>query len=345
MGILLAIIIFGFIVAFHEFGHFILAKVNHIQVFDFSVGFGPSILHKKIGETTYNLRIIPLGGMCQMGEDNAEGEQGNFNEKPVWARMLVILAGPFFNFILAFLLAVILVGMTGYDKPVIGNAMQGYPAQKAGLKKGDEVISINGRKIHLWREISLNNAMHPGEKVHMVYRRDGKERSVEITPQKQEDGSYLLGISPTESFYTKANPVTAMQYGLYEVTYSVRSTLDGLKLLIYRKIGIEQLSGPVGIGSIVNESYNESKDYGMKAVVMTMLSLAILLSANLGVMNLLPIPALDGGRFLFLLIEAVRRKRLPPEKEGFVHLVGMGLLLILMAFVMYNDITKLISGS
>ena len=119
MGIILAILIFGFIVAFHEFGHFIVAKLNHIQVFDFSIGFGPSILHKTVGETTYNLRIIPLGGMCQMGEDTAEGEKGNFNEKPVWVRMLVVLAGPFFNFILAFLLAVILIGMTGYDKPMI----------------------------------------------------------------------------------------------------------------------------------------------------------------------------------------------------------------------------------
>ena len=344
MGIILAILIFGFIVAFHEFGHFIVAKLNHIQVFDFSIGFGPSIWHKTVGETTYNIRVIPLGGMCQMGEDSAEGEKGNFNEKSVWARMLVILAGPFFNFILAFLLAVILIGMCGYDKPVIGEAMDGYPAQEAGLKAGDEVISINGRHIHLWREISLNNAMHPGETVHMVYRRDGKKLETIIEPQKQEDGSYLLGISPTEEFYTKANPFTVVKYGYYEVHYSIRSTLDGLRLLLYRKIGVDQLSGPIGIGSIVNSSYQESKSYGAKVVVMTMLSLAILLSANLGVMNLLPIPALDGGRFLFLLIEAVRGKRIPPEKEGFVHLIGMGLLLILMAFVMYNDITRLISG-
>lgn len=344
MGIILAILIFGFIVAFHEFGHFIIAKLNHIQVFDFSIGFGPSILHKTVGETTYNLRIIPLGGMCQMGEDTPEGEKGNFNEKSVWVRMLVVLAGPFFNFILAFLLAVILIGMTGYDKPVIGKVMDHYPAQEAGLQAGDEVISINGRRIHLWREISLNNAMHPGETVRLVYERNNERKTVTIEPAKQDDGSYLLGISPTEEFYTKPNALTAVKYGYYEVAYSVRSTIDGLKMLLYRKIGVGQLSGPIGIGSIVNESYNESKAYGAKVVLMTMLSLAILLSANLGVMNLLPIPALDGGRILFLLIEAVRHKRIPPEKEGFVHLVGMGLLLLLMAFVMYNDITKLLGS-
>ena len=344
MGIIIAILIFGFIVAFHEFGHFIVAKLNHIQVFDYSIGFGPSILHKTIGETTYNLRVIPLGGSCSMGEDSAEGEKGNFNEKPVWARMLVIAAGPFFNFILAFFLAVILVGMAGYDKPVIGQVMDGYPAQEAGLKAGDEVYSLNGRRIHLWREISLNNAMHPGETVKVVYIRDGQKESAVIEPKKEKDGSYLLGITSMKQYYTKANPLTALQYGYYEVSYSVRSTIDGLKLLIYRKIGIDELSGPVGIGSIVNQSYNESKEYGARSVVMTMLSLSILLSANLGVMNLLPIPALDGGRLLFLIIEAVRRKRIPPEKEGIVHLVGMGLLLILMAFVMYNDIIKIVSG-
>ena len=344
MGIILAILIFGFIVAFHEFGHFIVAKINHIQVFDFSIGFGPSIIHKTVGETTYNLRIIPLGGMCQMGEDSAEGERGNFNDKPVWARMLVIFAGPFFNFILAFVISVILVGMTGYDKPVIGKVMDGYPAQEAGIRAGDEFLSLNGRRIHLWREISLNNAMHPGETVEVVYMRDGEKKTAVITPAKEEDGSYLLGVSPTEEFYTRANPVTALRYGYYEVAYSVRSTIDGLKMLLYRKIGLDQLSGPVGIGSIVNDSYQESKAYGARAVVMTMLSLAILLSANLGVMNLLPIPALDGGRLLFLIIEAVRRRRIPPEKEGLVHLAGMGLLLILMGFVMYNDIIKIVAG-
>ncbi len=344
MGIILAIIIFGFIVAFHEFGHFICAKLNHIQVFDFSVGFGPSILHKTVGETTYNLRIIPLGGMCQMGEDSAEGEMGNFNEKPVWARMLVIFAGPFFNFILAFLLAVILVGMTGYDKPVIGSVVHGYPAEQAGIRAGDEFISFNGKRIHLWREISLHNYTHPGEEVTVVYLRGGEKMSTTIKPRKEDDGSYLLGVNSSKNYYTKATPLKALQYGYYEVLYSVRSTIDGLKMLLYRKIGIKELSGPVGIGNIVNQTYNESSKYGTRVVVMTMLSLAILLSANLGVMNLLPIPALDGGRLLFLIIEAVRRKRIPPEKEGFVHLVGMGLLLLLMAVVMYNDIMRIVTG-
>ncbi len=344
MGIILAIIIFGFIVAFHEFGHFIVAKLNHIQVFDFSIGFGPSILHKTVGETTYNLRIIPLGGMCQMGEDSAEGEKGNFNEKPVWARMLVIFAGPFFNFILAFILSVILVGMTGYDQPVIGSVMDGYPAQEAGIKAGDEFISLNGKRIHLWREISLNNAMHPGEKVTVVYERNGERGKATITPKREDDGSFLLGVTPVEEYYTKATPLKALQYGWYEVSYSIRSTIDGLKMLLYRKIGLKELSGPVGIGNLVNESYNESSKYGVRAVVLTMLSLAILLSANLGVMNLLPIPALDGGRLLFLIIEAIRRKRIPPEKEGFVHLIGMGLLLLLMAVVMYNDIMRIVTG-
>ena len=345
MGIILAILIFGFIVMFHEFGHFIVAKKSGIQVFDFSIGFGPSILHWTRGETTYNLRPIPLGGYCAMGEDNAEGEKGNFNEKPVWVRMLVILAGPFFNFILAFLIGIILVASTGYDKPVIGEVESGFPAAEAGIQAGDEIVRMDGHKIHLWREITLHNTIHPGETVEVVYERDGKRHEVTVKPKKDEDGRYRLGVMPDKSYYTKANVLTAIQYGYYEVRYSVRSTIDGLKMLLYRKIGIKELSGPVGIGSFVNNSYKESRDYGARAVAVTMLSISLLISANLGVMNLLPIPALDGGRLLFLLIEAVRRKRIPPEKEGLVHLVGMGLLLLLMAVVMYNDITKIITGS
>ncbi len=344
MGIILAILIFGFIVMFHEFGHFIVAKKSGIQVFDFSIGFGPSILHWQRGETTYNIRPIPLGGFCAMGEDSAEGEKGNFNEKPVWVRMLVILAGPFFNFILAFLIGIILVGATGYDEPVIGDVMDNYPAAEAGIRPGDEIVSINGKRIHLWREITLNNAMYPGEKDDIVYERDGKRHEVTITPVKGEDGRYMMGIQARKEYYTKANVLTAIQYGFYEVKYSVRSTIDGLKMLLYRKIGIKELSGPVGIGNLVNNSYQESRSYGVKAVLMTMLSIALLISANLGVMNLLPIPALDGGRLLFMIIEAIRIKRIPPEKEGIVHLVGMALLLILMAIVMYNDITKIIAG-
>ena len=344
MGIILAILIFGFIVMFHEFGHFIVAKLNHIKVFDFSIGFGPSILHRQKGETTYNLRVIPLGGFCAMGEDNDENGKGNFNEKPVWVRMLVIFAGPFFNFILAFILGVILVAVTGYDKPVIGATIEGFPAEEAGLTAGDEIISLNGDRIHLWREITLNNMMNPGKEVTVVYDHKGEKKETVLKPKKDKDGSYLLGIRPTDEFYTKANPFTAVQYGYYEVGYSIRSTIDGLKMLVYRKIGIKELSGPIGIGSFVNDSYQQSKAYGAGAVVVTMLSLALLLSANLGVMNLLPIPALDGGRLLFLIIEAVRRKRIPPEKEGVVHFIGMALLLILMAFVMYNDIIKIIAG-
>ena len=186
--------------------------------------------------------------------------------------------------------------------------------------------------------------MHPGEKVTVVYERSGERGKATITPKREDDGSFLLGVTPVEEYYTKATPLKALQYGWYEVSYSIRSTIDGLKMLLYRKIGLKELSGPVGIGNLVNESYNESSKYGVRAVVLTMLSLAILLSANLGVMNLLPIPALDGGRLLFLIIEAIRRKRIPPEKEGFVHLIGMGLLLLLMAVVMYNDIIRIVTG-
>jgi regulator of sigma E protease len=181
---------------------------------------------------------------------------------------------------------------------------------------------------------------HPGETVDLVYERDGEKHETTITPKKDEDGNYLIGItSPAQ--YEKANLLTATQYGVYEVKFWICTTLESLKMLVMGDVGVDQLSGPVGIVSVVDETYQQSKSYGVIIVIMQMLNIGILLSANLGVMNLLPLPALDGGRLVFMIVEAIRGKRVPPDKEGWVHGIGMILLLALMAFVMFNDVKKL----
>lgn len=341
MGIILAILVFGIIVFIHELGHFLLAKANKIRVDEFSLGMGPRLISFVKGETRYSLKLLPLGGSCMMGEDDVDDtSEGSFNSKSVWARMSVVVAGAVFNFLLALIFSMIVIGYTGYDEPVISGVVEGFPAQEAGLTEGDRIVKMNNKKINIWREITYYNMFHPGETVKLIYERDGEKHEATITPKKDEDGNYLIGItSPAQ--YEKANLFTAVQYGVYEVKFWICTTLESLKMLVTGDVGVDQLSGPVGIVSVVDETYQQSKSYGVMVVIMQMLNIGILLSANLGVMNLLPLPALDGGRLVFMVVEAIRGKRVPPDKEGWVHGIGMILLLALMAFVMFNDVKKL----
>ena len=341
MGIILAILVFGLIIFIHELGHFLLAKANKIRVDEFSLGMGPRIVSFVKGETRYSLKLLPIGGSCMMGEDDAEDVgEGSFNSKSVWARMSVIVAGAVFNFLLALVCAMIVVGYTGYDAPIISEVIEGFPAEEAGIQAGDRIVKLNNKKINVWREITYHNMLHPGETLDVVYERNGVKYEATITPMQDEDGSYLIGIK-SQAGYEKANFFTTIQYGAYEVKFWICTTLESLKMLFTGSVGVDQLSGPVGIVDVVDDTYQQSKDYGAVVVLMQMLNIAILLSANLGVMNLLPLPALDGGRLIFLIVEAIRGKRVPPDKEGWVHGIGMILLLALMAFVLFNDIKKL----
>lgn len=340
MGIIIAILLFGFIVFFHELGHFLVARKNGITVHEFWIGMGPTLVHKQVGATDYCLKLLPLGGACVMGEDDAEDmSEGSFNSKSPWRRLSVIVAGPFFNFILAFLCAVIFIACVGFDKPVINRVSEGTPAAEAGLESGDVIVKLNNKSIHIFREISLYNQFHQGEATEVTYERDGVCHTVLLTPQKDESGYYIFGI--VSGGYEKGNVFEVLKYGVYEVKYWIDMTLESLGQLLTRAVGVDQLSGPVGVVSAVDETYQQSKSDGVYYVFLNMLRIAILLSANLGVMNLLPIPALDGGRALFLVIELIRGKRVPPEKEGYVHLAGMVFLLLLMAFVMFNDIKRI----
>ena len=341
MGIILAILVFGIIVFIHELGHFLLAKANKIRVDEFSLGMGPRLFSFVKGETRYSLKLLPLGGSCMMGEDDVDDvSEGSFNSKSVWARMSVVVAGAVFNFLLALIFSMIVIGYTGYDEPVISGVVEGFPAQEAGLTEGDRIVKMNNKKINIWREITYYNMFHPGETVELVYERDGEKYETTITPKKDENGNYLIGIT-SPSQYKKANLLTVTQYGIYEVKFWICTTLESLKMLVIGDVGVDQLSGPVGIVSVVDETYQQSKSYGVMVVIMQMLNIGILLSANLGVMNLLPLPALDGGRLVFMVVEAIRGKRVQPDKEGWVHGIGMILLLALMAFVMFNDVKKL----
>jgi regulator of sigma E protease len=341
MSIVIAIIIFSIIIIFHELGHFLLAKANHIRVNEFSLGLGPTLIGFTRGETKYSLKLLPFGGACMMeGEDEESEDARSFQKQSVWARMSVVFAGPLFNFIMAFALAIVVIVIAGYGTSTIGAVADGYSAQKAGLQAGDRITKLNGKNVHLFKELTFYMFVHNGENVKVTYERDGKEHQALLKPTKDEkSGRYVIGV--TSSPYEKGNVLDVLRYSFYDVKYYIDTTLTSLKLLVTGGVSVNDLSGPVGIVSSIGQTYQESQKSGVLYVFLNMATMCILLSANLGVMNLLPIPALDGGRLLFMIVEAIRGKRIDPNKEGMVHLVGLALLLGLMVLVMFNDIRKI----
>lgn len=342
MSIVIALLVFSVIILFHEFGHFLLAKLNKITVVEFSLGMGPRLLSFEAGGTRYSWKLLPFGGSCMMlGEDGEEEEEGSFGSKSVWARMSVIAAGPIFNFLLAFIMALFIVGNLGYDVPVLLNVTEGMPAANAGLQAGDRIVKMNGKRIHLYREVQNYSMFHQGETVIFQYERDGGLHEATVTPELT-NGSYKYGIGGNINYRQKTNVLETLEYSAYEVYYWIDTTVSSLGLLFKGGVQLDDMSGPVGVVDAIGTTYQESRDEGAFYVWMNLLNIAILLSANLGVMNLLPIPALDGGRLIFLIVEAIRRRRVEPELEAKIHFAGLMLLMLLMVVVMFNDVKKLI---
>lgn len=426
LNILVAIIIFSVIVVFHELGHFLLAKKNGIEVTEFSLGMGPRLLSTVKGNTRYSLKLFPIGGSCMMvGEDGEEDGPGSFGHASVWGRISVVAAGPIFNFILAFVFALVITSVMGYDPPKVLSVEENSPAEEAGLQVGDIITSFQGKHISIGRDISLYESLYgmQQDQIKMTVKRDGKK--IDLNFKAASEKKYMLGFSYvpdgepeiTEVFvdgammkagvlagdvitavdgtkvstgeelqtYLGEHPLgenavtitvsrdgkekeftvqptvrtqvsTGFVYNLYrektnffgvlkysavEVRYWISSTIDSLGLLIKGTFRVNDLSGPVGIVDAIGSSVEEAKSEGTVVMWMQMFYWAILLSANLGVMNLLPLPVLDGGRLVFLLIEAVTKKKVNPNIEGMIHFAGFVLLMALMVFVFMNDIKRL----
>lgn len=342
MHIIIAILIFGFIIIFHELGHFSVAKACNVRVNEFTLGLGPTIFSFGKGETKYCLKLLPFGGSCVMeGEDSESDDERAFNHKPLWQRFLIVFAGPFFNFLLAFILSLIMIGSVGYYAPTVGQIRQGYPAQRAGLMPGDEIVSIDGYPIHFYNEISIYTFFHKKNRYTVEYRRGDETKSVRIRPKYDSElKRYLIGIIG-ESGMTKPGVTGTIRYSVYEIRYQIYIVLQSLKELILGNVSINDMSGPVGIVKTIGDTYKESLPSGAFYVVMNMINIAILLTANLGVMNLLPFPALDGGRLLIFIIEGITRKKIPEKVEAYINAVGFVLLMVLMIVIMGNDIRKL----
>ena len=220
------------------------------------------------------------------------------------------------------------------------NIMPDSAAVEAAMEDGDQIISINGSRTFLYREVSLYSSLHQGQTATVVFERNGEKQTVVLTPKQSDTGAYLYGFSRTIQ-REKGGALETVEYSCAEIRYWLKATVESLKMLIGGQVGLEEMSGPVGIVSTIGDTYKESRVDGWYYVTMNMIMIAILLSVNLGVMNLLPIPALDGGRLVFLIIEAIRGKAIPAEKESMVHFTGFVLLMGLMAVILFSDLRKL----
>lgn len=343
MNIVIAIILFSLIILFHELGHFLLAKINGVQVNEFCLGLGPTVIGFHKGETFYSLKLLPFGGACMMeGEDEESDSSRSFGKKSVWQRFLIVFAGPFFNFILAWVLSLVILGAVGIDYPTIYQVEPGSPAAEAGIQSGDTILKLGNKNIHFYREIRVYTYFHSGEKIDVLWEHDGETYAGSMTPRyDEESGRYLLGVQRSYG-RQKSGPLRVIQYSFYEVKYWITTTLQSLGKLVIGQLDMNALSGPVGIVKTIGDTYNASRADGIFYVFINMINMAILLSANLGIMNLLPLPALDGGRLVFFIVEAIRGKRVDPKKEGMVHFIGLVVLMAFMVLIMGNDIRKIL---
>lgn len=329
-----AIIVFGILVLIHELGHFTVAKLAGIKVHEFAIGMGPKLIQIKKGETVYSIRALPLGGYVRMeGEDEGSDDPRGFSNKSVLARIAVIFAGPFMNFVLSIALFSIIFYSIGAPTTKINKVIDQSPAQVAGIQDGDTIYSINGERMDSWYKIidTISNSKEESINITVIRNGDKIDRSVK-TVTDINTNRVTIGIETT----IEKSISTSIGNGFVAVKTITADILGFLKGLITRESNTAGgVMGPIGIISLVGQV--------AKTGWLEIMELTAVLSINLGLINLLPIPALDGSRIMFLLAEVLRGKPVDPEKEGMIHLIGFGILITLMLFVTYKDLLKLFS--
>lgn len=340
--VLFALLLFSLIIFVHELGHFLSARAFGITVHEFAIGMGPKIFSKEKNGTKYSVRAIPVGGFCSMeGENEASDDKGSFSAKPWYAKLVVLAAGALMNIVLGFVISLIFVvissSQTGIPTTAVDSVMEDSSLY-GFLQKGDKIVSVNGQSINIKKDIDFAMQNCDGAECEITIKRDGKRISTTFNPivTQYTDGTpaYLIGIiSATE----KPTILNILHQSFFQTIWMGKLVFVSLGMLIGGKAQLSQISGPVGVVDAMN---TQAQTGGFVAL----LYLAGFISVNIGIMNLLPIPALDGGRIFFVLIEAIRRKPIPPEKEGIVHFIGLVLLMGVMVFATWNDIMRLISS-
>ena len=338
-------------------GHFLIARLNGIEVVEFTVGFGPKIFGWKTkAGTKISVRLIMLGAACVFDDLDAPVDDDKsdiasiiansaFRKANVWSRIATTIAGPFFNLLLAFVIGLFLMNYIDIPDTTITEVMADGAAYEAGLQKGDRIISVNGSRCYLYPEVSTAVELGVGKPLTVVYERDGVRNKVEMVPKMNEQyGRFMIGVSFGGAQTPKKGPLQVIKSSYLYVRYMVKMTFSSLRMLFVGQAKVSEIAGPVGAVEIVGDEYDSAKEEGAFAVLISMLNIALLLSANIGIVNMFPIPAFDGGKLLFLIYEVIRGKPADSKVEGTIQLVGVGLLLVLLVIVMYNDISRLFMG-
>lgn len=333
--IIIALLVFMVVVVVHEFGHFIFAKRAKIKVNEFSVGMGPKIFGKQKGETLYSVRALPLGGFCAMeGEDEEEEEQdidfsqrGHFNGATIGGRILTIFAGPFFNFILAFVILFALFGIRGHQTTTIASIQDNSIAQKYGIEVGDKIVTIGDNKINSWKDIQTSLSKLDKEETIIKVIRNGQEKEIKV--KFENSNEKVLGVTSK----LERNLFVSIRETFNTFFYFIGTMFDILRQLFTGKVGVGQLSGPIGVVGAISSAASNG--------IYSLLYITAFLSVNLGFINLLPIPALDGGRLVFLFIELILGRPVSRSKEGLIHTIGFIFLMGLILFVSFKDVIRL----
>lgn len=333
MAILIAVLVFSVIIICHELGHFLAARAVGIAVEEFAIGFGPKLL--SLGRNTkFSVRLIPMGGFVRLlGEEDGAGidNPASYSNKSPWQRMAVMAAGPVMNFLLAMLIFILLYSAVGVvSENIIGDVLPDSPAAEAGLLPGDEILSIAAKPTEKWTDILSIVRAEGSQPLEFSFRRNGEVRTLTITPRQGAEYPEV-GIAPR----TRRLSVGAgILEGIKETGRMTAAVFSSLAGIVTRKIPAGDITGPIGIVYFVGEA--------ARTGFLNVLGLAALISVNLGLFNLLPFPALDGSKIVLLAIELIRKKRMDPEKEGLIHLVGFAVLITLMLVIMYKDILRFI---
>ena len=349
MYILLAILMFGFLIFIHELGHFLSAKLLDVQVNEFAICMGPVLWQKKKGETTYSLRAIPIGGFCAMeGEDEESDNPRAFPQKSWWRRLIILAAGSFMNFVAGFLVIVLLyTGASAYSAPIVTDFFEGCPLESSdGLQVGDELYKIDGRRVYLYSDVGMLLSRNKTGVYDVVVKRNGELvelHEFEMKPQLymvdgQQEYKYGLYFGTVPGGFSNC-----LKYSWYTAMDFARLVWMSLEDLVSGLVSVSDMSGPVGIVSTISEVGNQSAT--VRDGLQNIAYLGAFIAINLAVMNMLPLPALDGGRIFLLLVNslftAITKKKIPTKYEAYVHAAGMVLLLGFMAFVTFKDIWKL----
>jgi regulator of sigma E protease len=348
--ILSTVIVLGILVFVHELGHFLLAKRLGVGVLTFALGFGPKLIGRKIGETEYKICAIPLGGYVKpIGEDpkeevKEEDRHRSLSAQPIWKRALIVSAGPFFNFFLAAVLfssVNLFVGIPSPPSTKIGEATADFPAERAGLRKGDVILAVNGEEVTKWDELSKIIRSSKGKDLLLKVKRDGEILEIKVIPKPstqknifgEEIKTFVIGITPgDEMVVNKVGPMVALGTGLLQTWQGIEFTVVGIVKLIQRVIPAKEIGSPIMIAKLAGEQARKG--------ILSLALFTAIISINLGVINLFPIPILDGGHFLFLGLEAILRRPISIKKMEIAQQVGLIFIILLMLFAIRNDLIR-----